>query len=71
MKQYPNGMVGVIFTAQTICILIATLWKALFQRVWETALALHDALPWRPEKNPRECAMEQVRRENRSALDLL
>src|SRR4030088_3802731 len=28
-------------------------------------------LRWRPEKNPRECTMEQVQRENRSALDLL
>jgi ATP-dependent DNA ligase len=28
-------------------------------------------LRWRPEKSPRECTMKQVRRENRSALDLL
>jgi ATP-dependent DNA ligase len=28
-------------------------------------------LRWRPEKDPRECTMEQVQRENRSALDLL
>ena len=28
-------------------------------------------LRWRPEKDPRQCTMEQVRRENRSALDLL
>jgi ATP-dependent DNA ligase len=28
-------------------------------------------LRWRPEKDPRKCTMEQVRRENRSALDLL
>ena len=28
-------------------------------------------LRWRPEKAPRECTMEQVKRENRSALDLL
>lgn len=28
-------------------------------------------LRWRPEKEPRECTMEQVERENRSALDLL
>jgi ATP-dependent DNA ligase len=28
-------------------------------------------LRWRPEKSPRECTMNQVRRENRSALDLL
>jgi ATP-dependent DNA ligase len=28
-------------------------------------------LRWRPEKDPRQCTMEQVRRENRSALDLV
>jgi len=28
-------------------------------------------LRWRPEKDARQCTMEQVRRENRSALDLL
>ncbi len=28
-------------------------------------------LRWRPEKDPRQCTMEQVERENRSALDLL
>lgn len=28
-------------------------------------------LRWRPEKSPQQCTMEQVRRENRSALDLL
>jgi ATP-dependent DNA ligase len=28
-------------------------------------------LRWRPEKSARECTMKQVRRENRSALDLL
>lgn len=28
-------------------------------------------LRWRPEKDPRQCTKEQVRRENRSALDLL
>jgi ATP-dependent DNA ligase len=28
-------------------------------------------LRWRPEKDPRQCTMEQVKRENRSALDLL
>ena len=28
-------------------------------------------LRWRPEKDPRQCTMEQVQRENRSALDLL
>lgn len=28
-------------------------------------------LRWRPEKDPRECTMKQVQRENRSALDLL
>jgi ATP-dependent DNA ligase len=28
-------------------------------------------LRWRPEKSPRDCTMEQVQRENRSALDLL
>ena len=28
-------------------------------------------LRWRPEKSPKECTMRQVRRENRSALDLL
>ncbi len=28
-------------------------------------------LRWRPEKSPRACTMEQVRRENRSALGLL
>jgi ATP-dependent DNA ligase len=28
-------------------------------------------LRWRPEKDPRQCTTEQVRRENRSALDLL
>lgn len=28
-------------------------------------------LRWRPEKGPHECTMEQVRRENRSALNLL
>lgn len=28
-------------------------------------------LRWRPEKNPRACTIQQVRRENRSALDLL
>jgi ATP-dependent DNA ligase len=28
-------------------------------------------LRWRPEKAPQECTMKQVRRENRSALDLL
>ena len=28
-------------------------------------------LRWRPDKNPRQCTMEQVKRENRSALDLL
>lgn len=28
-------------------------------------------LRWRPEKDPRDCTMEQVQRENRSALDLL
>lgn len=28
-------------------------------------------LRWRPEKDPRQCTMEQVRREDRSALDLL
>ncbi len=28
-------------------------------------------LRWRPEKSPRDCTMQQVRRENRSALDLL
>ncbi|HEV2396337.1 MAG TPA: ATP-dependent DNA ligase [Candidatus Sulfotelmatobacter sp.] len=28
-------------------------------------------LRWRPEKNPRECTVEQVKRENRSALKLL
>jgi ATP-dependent DNA ligase len=28
-------------------------------------------LRWRPEKDPQQCTMEQVRRENRSALDLL
>ena len=26
---------------------------------------------WRPEKNPRDCTLEQVKRENRSALNLL
>ncbi len=28
-------------------------------------------LRWRPDKNPRDCTIRQVRRENRSALDLL
>jgi len=28
-------------------------------------------LRWRPEKSPKDCTMRQVRRENRSALDLL
>ena len=28
-------------------------------------------LRWRPEKSPEDCTMRQVRRENRSALDLL
>ena len=28
-------------------------------------------LRWRPEKDPHDCTMEQVKRENRSALDLL
>ena len=28
-------------------------------------------LRWRPEKAPRQCTMEQVKRENQSALDLL
>jgi ATP-dependent DNA ligase len=28
-------------------------------------------LRWRPEKDPRQCTMEQVQREDRSALDLL
>ena len=28
-------------------------------------------LRWRPEKSPKSCTMRQVRRENRSALDLL
>lgn len=28
-------------------------------------------LRWRPEKNPQDCTMEQVRRENDSALNLL
>jgi ATP-dependent DNA ligase len=28
-------------------------------------------LRWRPEKDPRQCTMKQVQRENRSALDLL
>lgn len=28
-------------------------------------------LRWRPEKAPRDCTMEQVKRENKSALDLL
>ena len=28
-------------------------------------------LRWRPEKSPRQCTMDQVKRENRSALDLL
>jgi ATP-dependent DNA ligase len=28
-------------------------------------------LRWRPEKDPRQCSMEQVKREDRSALDLL
>lgn len=28
-------------------------------------------LRWRPEKDPRDCTIEQVKRENRSALDLL
>ncbi len=28
-------------------------------------------LRWRPEKSPRQCTIEQVKRENRSALDLL
>jgi ATP-dependent DNA ligase len=28
-------------------------------------------LRWRPEKNPQDCTMQQVKRENRSALDLL
>ena len=28
-------------------------------------------LRWRPEKDPRQCTMEQVKREDRSALDLL
>src|ERR1700730_1694576 len=28
-------------------------------------------LRWRPEKSPRECSMRQVKRENKSALDLL
>ena len=28
-------------------------------------------LRWRPEKDPKQCTMKQVRRENRSALDLL
>jgi ATP-dependent DNA ligase len=28
-------------------------------------------LRWRPEKDPSQCTMEQVQRENRSALDLL
>jgi ATP-dependent DNA ligase len=28
-------------------------------------------LRWRPEKDPRECTMEHVQREDRSALDLL
>jgi ATP-dependent DNA ligase len=28
-------------------------------------------LRWRPEKEPRECTMKQVKRENKSALDLL
>jgi ATP-dependent DNA ligase len=28
-------------------------------------------LRWRPEKNPQACTVQQVERENRSALDLL
>ena len=28
-------------------------------------------LRWRPDKNPRACTMDQVKREDRSALDLL
>jgi len=28
-------------------------------------------LRWRPDKNPHDCTIRQVRRENRSALDLL
>ena len=28
-------------------------------------------LRWRPEKSPRQCTLDQVKRENRSALDLL
>ncbi len=28
-------------------------------------------LRWRPEKSPQDCTMDQVRRENRSALNLL
>ena len=28
-------------------------------------------LRWRPEKDPQQCTMKQVQRENRSALDLL
>lgn len=28
-------------------------------------------LRWRPEKKPKDCTIAQVRRENRSALDLL
>jgi len=28
-------------------------------------------LRWRPDKDPRKCTIAQVRKENRSALDLL
>jgi ATP-dependent DNA ligase len=28
-------------------------------------------LRWRPEKNPHDCTMKQVKRENKSALNLL
>ncbi len=53
------------------CVGVFFLIKSLSQQISLLALARKKFLRWRPEKSPKDCTLTQVKRENRSALDLL